>query len=731
MQDSNEWGTTQGKSPVVVRAHEMPVRYRRTFVEPEPTPGNGEANLQAYWRILRDRWQLAAAVFVLTLAAVAAGTWLQTPIYRATGTLEIRRQAEQVVPAEAGFQTARINDQHLETEYQVLTSPTLAALVVAEMQSSLGSGAAVLSPTSRVRTAVGLNVPGAAEVASANFAQRLRIDPARGSRLVRISFDSEDPELAAWVVDAVFAHYTQLRVEAARTAELHLASQADSVRLQLLAAEQQLQGYMRGNDLFFLENSSGDSENILHERLRRLQQQLTEVEVERYAKQSQYNLVQQQGVESLSSDALRTLSVRSAELRGEYSRLRTTFSEDYPRVQQLKSQLDDLDSQITRERQRVAVQINRDYAAALRNQELLDGALREEKAQLEQAADKAAEYQRLQRDLANHQDLYSLLQKRRQEAGVAAALAATEVGIVHRPVAPGHPVRPVPARNLKLAVLLGLLLGVGAMCIREYTDTTINTVEELDGLSPHPVLGMIPSVTNAASGLRGALLAEAFGSLRTSILMGVDSLALRSLMITSAQPQEGKTTISVNLATSLAKLGGRVLLVDADIRRPATQRVLGTATADGLVNVLEGKVGWRSVVQANVLPGLDVLPSGQPPKNAAELLASSRMRQFADEARADYDFVIFDAPAILINAADSRILAPLADATVFVIRSRVTPRDLARRALRQVPNTLGVVLNDLNVRQFTSYYRDYMPIQREAPAFEPHLPVLPVSAKRA
>jgi polysaccharide biosynthesis transport protein len=715
----------------MVTAQGIPTIRQRPYGDTEPSKASGEANLQVYWNILRNRWKLAAVVFVLTVAAVAAGTWMQTPIYRATGTLEIRRQTEQVVPAEAAFQTARINDQHLETEYQVLTSPTLVTRVVDEMQRTWGSGAAVRSPPAHLRATVGLAVPGAAEIASRDFAQRLRVDPVRGSRLVRISFDSEDPELAAWVVNAVFTHYTQLRVESARMAEVHLTSQADSVRMQLLAAERLLQEFTRSNDLFFFENSSGASENILHERLRRLQQQLTEVEAERYAKQSQYNLVQRQGVEALSSDGLRSLGVRSAELHGEYSRLRSTFSDDYPRVQQLKSQLDDLDSQIARERQRIAAQISREYAAAQRNQELLARALQEQRAQLEGVADKAAEHQRLQRDLANHQDLYALLQKRGQEAGVATALATTEVGIVSRPAVPDQATRPVPGRNLKLAVVFGLLLGLGAICIREYADTTVVTVEDLDALSAHPILGMIPSTVRAPREFRAILLAEAFGSLRTSILMNTDFPSPRSLVITSAQPQEGKTTVSVNLATSLAKLGGRVLLVDADLRRPATQRVLGNPASEGLVNVLQGSVGWKSVVQSNVQPGLDVLPSGRPPKNPAELLASARMRQFAGEARADYDFVIFDAPAVLVNAADSRILAPIADATVFVVRSRVTPRDLARRALRQIPNTIGVVLNDLNLRQFTTYHPDYMTLGWEESPTDRNSAVLPAQANHA
>jgi polysaccharide biosynthesis transport protein len=691
--------------------------YSRPHSEP-PEPSH-DTDLRLYARIVRNRWRLGASVFVLTLGAVGLGTWLQDPVYRATGTMEIRRQTEQVVPAEAAFQQARITDQHLETEYQVLTSPALAQRVTHELRQA----AALQTQSDPAASGAESFSEEALEDAIKGFRGRLIVDPLRGSRLVRVSFESEDPELAAKVVNLVFVHYTQLRVEAARTAEQHLATQADSVRLQLVTTEQQLHEYMRANGLLFLESGSGNSENIVHERLRQLQQQLTQAETERYARQSQYNLIQQQGTETLQNDAVRALSLQIAELRGEYARLRSTFTEDYPRAQQLKSQLDDLEAQLARERRRMGAQINREYFAAVRNQELLRDAFVEQQQRIDQLADRTAEYHRLQRNLSSHQNLHALLQQRRQEAGVATALAATEVGVVDWAAAPGLPIRPVPKRNMQLGLIVGLLLGMGSIFVREYTSNTVNTVEELDTLSSHPVLGVIPSVSSADPVRdRGATFTEAFGNLRTSILLSIKNPPPRTLIVTSAQPNDGKTTISVNLARSLASLGGHVLLVDADLRRPSLHSAIGFSAAAGLAEYLNDALPWRTAVLPQVAPGLDVLPAGQPPMNAAELLASSRMKQLVQETRAEYDFVIFDSPAVLINAADARILAPLMEGSIVVIRRGATPRDLARRAIQQVPNVVGVVLNDLELREFTSYYGQYSSDGDAAPSATEMLP---------
>lgn len=689
---------------------------------PRSRPDETALDLHRYWEVIRGRWRMVATIFSLTVAAVAVGTYLQTPVYRAGGTIEIRKQGTEGVPVQELFQLERISDQYLETQYGLLRSPALARRVVADLNLvAVREFNSTEQPGVEGREQKATDGSGsstAVDQVVSRFQKRLIIDPIKGSRLVKVSFESEDPQLAARAVNSVFENYMAMRMETSRAAVDQLSKQADSVRARLTQSEAHLQEYALNNELQLIDNGAGESENIVHERLRRLQQQLTEAEAERYAKEAQYSLVQRGTPDYLGSELLRSLSSRSADLRSEYAKLRVTFTDDYPRTKQVKNQLDTLEALIANERGRIATEITNDYVAAQRRQELLRNAFERQKALTDRLAGKTAEYQVLKRDVEGHQQLYTVLQQKQKEAEVSAALAATEFAIVDEAVPPQDPIRPLPARNLQLAVIVGLILGLGVAFLREFTDTTVRTLEEIDVLSDRPVLAMIPSLATATTNQDRSSLAEAFSTLRTSILLQVGPSAPRSLLITSTQPREGKTTTSVNLALSMAKLGRRVLLVDADLRCPAVHRAFNLRNQTGLADYLAGSAEWHEIVERHVVPGLHIMPAGKPPMNPAELLSSDRMSRFVETTSAVYDFVIFDSPALSINAADTHILSPLIDGVIMVLRSRTTPRDAAQRALKQVPNLLGVVLNDLDARQFQAYYQDY----QSAPDETAHIP---------
>ena len=217
---------------------------------------------------------------------------------------------------------------------------------------------------------------------------------------------------------------------------------------------------------------------------------------------------------------------------------------------------------------------------------------------------------------------------------------------------------------------------------------------------------------------RYGALSEAFGSLRTSILLNPVGPQVRSLLVTSSQPGEGKTTVTANLAISLAQLRRRVLLIDADVRRPCLHRLFGVPNRAGLTDFLVedwgangngngGGAGWGDLLQRNVSAGLDLLTSGTSVENPTELLSSPRMTELLSEALLSYDLVLFDSPPLFVNVADTRILTPIVDGTILVVRSGMTQRDVVQRALAQCPNVIGIVLNDVNIGEFPAYYRSY------------------------
>jgi capsular exopolysaccharide synthesis family protein len=202
-------------------------------------------------------------------------------------------------------------------------------------------------------------------------------------------------------------------------------------------------------------------------------------------------------------------------------------------------------------------------------------------------------------------------------------------------------------------------------------------------------------------------LAEAFAGLRTSVLFSGADSSVQTLIISSSQPGEGKTTVSVNLALSLARLGKRVLLVDTDLRRPSIHRAFQVSGAMGLANYLEGRVVLDQIVRRGAEGGIDLIVAGRSDLQPTELLSSPRLERLLESAREDYDFVILDSPALLINAADTRILAPHTDGVVLVVRSRTTPRENLVALIDQTPNVIGLVVNDVDTRHLPGYYGEY------------------------
>jgi capsular exopolysaccharide synthesis family protein len=259
-----------------------------------------------------------------------------------------------------------------------------------------------------------------------------------------------------------------------------------------------------------------------------------------------------------------------------------------------------------------------------------------------------------------------------------------------------------------------------------------------------PALGLIPAVPSKVRRRMGqagnaavyridrdkkpqSALPNAFATLRTSVLFRGRENAPRSILVTSSRPGEGKTTVSVNLALSLALLGRRVLLIDADVRRPCVHRAFALPNHEGLTTYLSGDKDWRTYVHNLKSEGISVLPSGPPSPNSAELLSTSRLKQLIAEATESFDFVIVDSPALFINIADARILSEAVEGSVFVVRSGFTPREIALRALDHARNLIGVVLNDLRINVLPGYYREYYGDSKGQPEAGKRTGLLPYS----
>lgn len=696
-------------------ARSRPSRTGRIAGGPNDATGAGP-DFRKYLEILREQWRIVAVAFVVVTGGVALGDALKQPVFRATGTIEIRKQAAEVVPVEAESQVERISVQYLQTQYAMLRSPALVrrmlsdTALLARLEARLGSRPVDGDSGRRIDAMVGL------------VKERLSVDPISGSRIVRVSFEANDPAMASDVVNALLAQYISMREESGAAALQRLAEQADSVRSRVVQAEFQLQRFVEENRLGAAVGGPGDLESVPQERLRRLQQELTVAETEGFRAEASYGASQEEPA-AIDSDLLKTLRARIAELQGEYSRLRSAFTDSYPQARQVRSQLAQLDSLVVSEQQRVGLAMNSQHRATQRRRELLRAAVNQQRAFIDDLAAKQGEYDRLKRDLEGQKQLYAVLQQKRKESIVAAALAVADVAVLDPATPPTAPVRPLPKTDLPLAAIVGLVLGTGLAFVRAHSDGTVRTLDEVEVLSNVPVLGLIPSVRLlrggaalsspaaelAAGGKRYSVdcLAEAFRGLRTSVLFESVGPLPRALLVTSVGPGDGKTFVSTNLALSLAALGRTVLLIDADLRRPAVQQAFRLSSEAGLSSYLAGTTPWQDLLNRNVVPGLDVLGSPKFVRNASDLLSSTALRTLLSEASLSYDFVLVDAPALFINVPDARILAQVVDGVVLVVRSGATPRELVRRVLAQTTKVVGVVLNGYDLRQLPASYADY------------------------
>jgi capsular exopolysaccharide synthesis family protein len=563
----------------------------------------------------------------------------------------------------------------------------------------------------------------------ARFLDRLLVDPVARSRLVEVSFEAGEPELAALVVNAIIDEYVARRIGERSGVAQRLALQVDSVRAKLAQSEAELLQYAEANDLPYLVEE--DIATEVQVRLRDLQTRLADARSARYERESVYNMVLRGGRPDLTGDEVTAdLTIQLAELRREYARLSQTFTDDYPEVAQLRGQISELETVVTEEQQRLRSRIESDYRVAVQRENMLLEAIAAEERAASALGPKSGAYHVLRQAVIADRALHAALQEQQREAEVSAAVGATHITVVDRAVPPLDPHHPVFGINLALAVMLGMVMGIGTAFVREYADDTVRTGEDVNDTAHLPILAMIPSHAEAGAA-RGAAANLGLGSggqrhARRTSWPRIDgrggngsahdqrlgrALAAeatpRSILISSCRVGEGKTTVSVNFALSLVGLGNRVLLVDADLRRPSIHRALGLPSGPGLADHLRRGVSWQDMVRRTEVDGLHVLPSGGATPDAGDLLASRRTAELLAVAKQRFDFVIVDAPALFISAYDARILAKHVDGLVVVVRSRETPRTLVNRIPQEVPNVIGVVVNDLQASTLPHYFREY------------------------
>lgn len=732
-----------------------PLQLNRNLAQVQSAVATQDSILREYLRVLIKRIWVVIGTLLVVFGATLVATLRSTPIYDAVGSISINKPDPMLTSLHDGNNAMDYYDPtDLDTEVRILRSDLLALQVIKELNLDKlpEFGGHGLPPSSSIELTSDTLQPDStrANAMLSAFKSNLIVTLEPNTRIIDVHFRSPNKELAARVVNTLANTYIEqnfkTRFESTMQASDWLSRQLVDLQMKVETSQEKLVKYQKDHNILGID----DKQNITTEKLDELNKELTAAESDRMEKESLYRLAESGDAESAASVAgaataqghtsvttsvlLDKLQSQKADLKIQAAQLGTQFGPAYPKIAQINNQIAEIDSQIQAEMKKVTARLRGDYLAALQRENMLSAALDEQKQQDNKLNESAIEYSLLKRDFETNRTLYEDLLQKLKEAGVTAGLRSNNIREVDIARTPASPAEPNIPRNLGFAFVLGLSSGIGLAFLLEGLDNTVRTPEQAQAISGLPSLGMIPSggknIGDAAAAKQGlavasskevvelitqsrpqSQMAESYRALRTSLLLTSLGAPPKTILITSALPREGKTTTSINTAIVLAQKGVRVLLVDADLRRPTVHKALGLGPRIGLSNVVTGGATLQqATVRSSLLPNLFVLPAGTPPPNPAELMASAQMTQLLAELRDQYDHIVVDTPPTL-SVTDAVVLATRADAVVLVIRSSQTTKPALRRSreiLAQVnARVAGVLLNAVNLDSADYYYYEY------------------------
>jgi capsular exopolysaccharide synthesis family protein len=417
-----------------------------------------------------------------------------------------------------------------------------------------------------------------------------------------------------------------------------------------------------------------------------------------------------------TNPAIQTIKGRIAELAQQRAQLAEKYGPKWPALQAVNANLQEANNQLDLETQRALQSVRNEFETAVLEEQTLVKNLDAAKADVQDLSRKSVGYNVMEREAKSNRQVYESLLSREKELSVASNSRANNVRIIDRAEVPKAPITPGGRRTWLVSLAIGLALAIAVAFGLDYMNDTIKTPEDVTRRLKLPFLGLVPSVRGDKHPVLTAShvphdFGEAFRSLRTSLIARYPGEGTKIMVVTSAQPLEGKTTTAANIAMALAYGGSRVLLVDGDMRRPGLHRPLRLTNERGLSQVLIGQARVRDVIQRTVDPNLLAITAGKTPPNPSELLASERMKTLlANLSHGPFDWIVIDTPPVLA-VTDAVILAPSVSGVTFVVGAEMTRRRLAERALETIisshPRLTAVVLNKVDFARNKYYYSRY------------------------
>lgn len=683
---------------------------------------------------LRSNLLLLGAIIGVTLAAAVALTLLETPRYTATSTIQINDSSTRVLgdktadqgdgDSSGGYDT----DRFLQTQVDVLQSRGLAVRVAQKLK---------LDSSARFFAAQDADLPPASAPALAVRNQvvemllsHLHVNLPRDSRIVTIEYDSTDPAMSADIANAYASEFIQAnlqrRYDSSSYARDFVSNQLSQTKQKLQDSERALNDYARRSGLIRTGStgnvgdkaSSPGGGSVTTDSLVELNRAANEATAKRITAEGRWQAINHgslfSSAEVVGNPTMATLLAQRATIGTQLEEEQARHLDDFPAVRAKREEMAGINRQLQQVASNIRSSIKADYDAARDSEQQLTGEVNRLKGATLSEQDSNVQYGLLAREVDTNRQVYDGLLQRYKDLNASSGISLSNVSIIDTADPPATPSSPNLARNLAVALLIGLALAAATLFLKDQFDDTIRVPEDVEGKLGLALLGIIPRTQGVepeeAMVDPKSPIAEAYNSLRGSLLYATSEGLPQVILVTSAQPGEGKSTISYAMALGFARMGKSVVLFDADLRRPSLHRRIGYDNQRGLSSLLTSSDALTSVAHPSELANLALVPSGPVPLSPTELISSPRLEAILQEAARSYDLVLIDSPPIL-GLADAPMMAALADGVIFVVEADRGRRGALKAGLRRLramrPVLLGAVLTKFDPRKAGNRYSEY------------------------
>lgn len=712
--------STQYNSPSAAQAAQQEAQLTSLYPATLLSPNKG-LNIREFWKTLVRNKGLLALITALAFIISLLITLTMNPVYRASSTIQIESQSPKMVDVVFETTGRRPERDFWQTQIQLLQSNTIASSVMDELgiRDRFTSRPGFLS-----------SIRSAPPSPESNFLKGLYVEPLSNSQLVLIHFESADPELSSQIVNTLAKTYIRSNLErqfeSAKFTQDFLQKQRDEAKVRMTESENALDTFAQENDIVDLDNNQTTNSHII----KKLTEELVEAEKEtiqlgnelqQLAISSSTSGKEQKDIDPslfINTRAMQTLRSQLLTAQNTYEEKRRRFGGKSRSARNAKKKITATQEKIANEAANYKDSLASQLETAKRNSQTLKEKLASIRQETMAIQGNVHTYNNLKREVSSNQMIYQNLVERIKEVGVAGGMDTNNISVVDPAIIPHNKFKPKLKTNVLFGTLIGFLLGIAAIFIREFMNDAITDADELEKVTNLPMLGAIPSLKGRSNEDISqqiitephSIISESIRSLRTALSFSTQNGAPQILFLTSSEPEEGKTSIAMNLAAAYALAGENVLIIDGDLRNPSLDRLYKLDNREGLSSYLTGKGDLSMMTQRTATAGLNVLVSGPLPPDPVELLSGQRLNELLDSARQEFDRIIIDGPPVL-GLADALILANLADGTLLTVHADKTLKNPMRAALKRLrqarSNLLGTLLNQATKIGSAYSYRRY------------------------